>query len=233
MALRMITSLNTADIVSSKVNTNKYGGKAIYLNGPGKSRLMFQLPALKAIVGLKPNLDEKTGKVLSYSMPLSLDNPQLVDILQKVDSYALDLIAENSLDLLGKKMSRDVIEAGDSWKPLVKQSKKEGYAPLLTLKPMLDSDGKITTEAYNSERQLVDLAILEKGQRVNCIIEIAQIWRTAMGFGVSVRLHKVMMAPTQKLVGCAFLPEADTPVVESEEGEGSEDASEVSVSDEE
>jgi hypothetical protein len=40
------------------------------------------------------------------------------------------------------------------------------------------------------------------------------------------------MAPTQKLVGCAFLPEADTPVVESE-GEGSEDASEVSVSDEE
>lgn len=230
----MISSFNTADIVASKVNTNKYGGKAIYLNGPNKSRLMFQLPPLKAIVGLKPNLDKETGKVLSYSMPLSLDNPELVEILQKLDNYALDLIVANSQELLGKKLTREVIEAGDSWKPLVKPSKKEGYAPLLTLKPMTEGpDLKITTEAYNSERQPVDLSILEKGQRVSCIIEIAQIWRSAMGFGVSVRLHKVMMAPTQKLVGCAFLPEADTPVVESEDGEGSEDASEVSVSDEE
>jgi hypothetical protein len=220
MALRMITSFNASEIFSSGVTSNKYGGKAIYLNGQNKSRLMFQLPPLKAIVGVKES-DKAPG---TFTMPLSLDNEAVQNVFKSIDNYALELIAANSQDFLGKKMTREVIEAGDSWKPLVKPSKKDGYPPLLNLKPWYESKGgPLKTEAYTADRQPTDLFSLDKGQRVSVIVEISQIWKSPLGFGVSIRLHKVMFAPTTKLTGCAFLPEADAPVVESdnadEEGE--------------
>ena len=69
MSLRMITDLKPSDFVYSGVTANKYGGKAIYLNGPGRSRLMFQLPALKAIVGLKESALALYSVAQSYSPP--------------------------------------------------------------------------------------------------------------------------------------------------------------------
>jgi hypothetical protein len=216
----MITSFNVSDISVSGVISNKYGGKAIYLNGPNKSRLMFQLPALKAIVGVKES-EKAPG---TYQMPLSLDNPAVLKVFQDIDNFALDTIAANSQDFLGKKMTREVIEAGDSWKPLVKPSKKPEYPPTLTLKPWYETgkDGAkstLKTEAYTSDRLPTDLFSMEKGSRVSVIIEISQVWKSPLGFGVSLRLHKVMFAPTTKLSGCAFLPEADAPVAESDEAE--------------
>ena len=213
MALRMISSFNTSEIVASGVIANKYGGKVIYLNGPNKSRLLFQLPPLKAIVGVK----ESELNPGTYSMPLSVDNEGVLKAFQTLEGYVLDLIAANSVELMGKKMTREVIEAGDSWKPLLKMPKKEGYAPLLSLKPWFDKT-TLKTEAYTSDREPCDLFTLEKGQRVSVILEISQIWRSPLGVGVSVRLHKVMFAPTQKLAGCAFLAEADVPVADSDEG---------------
>jgi len=214
MAVRMISEFKVSDIVASKPGVNKYGGKYIYLNGPNKGRLMFQLPPLKAIVGLSTKVGDD-GKT-QYSMPLSMDHPDVVRAFSELDNYCLDLIAANSEFLLGKKMTREILEAGDSWKPKVKPPKDEKYAPLLDMKPMTNkTTGEIQTEAYNSKRELVPLETLEKGQRVSCIIEISQIWKSSMGVGVSIRLHQVMFAPTTKLAPCAFLATADEPVADS------------------
>jgi hypothetical protein len=214
MAVRMISDFKVSDIVAAKPGINKYGGKHIYLNGPNKSRLMFQLPPLKAIVGLSTKTGDD-GKP-QHSIPLSMDHPDVVKAFSELDNYCLDLIAANSEFLLGKKMTREVLEAGDSWKPKVKPPKDEKYAPLLDMKPVVDrKTGEIQTEAYNSKREAVSLDTLEKGQRVSCIIEISQIWKSSMGVGVSVRLHQVMFAPTTKLAPCAFLAPADEPVADS------------------
>ena len=89
-------------------------------------------------------------------------------------------------------------------------------------------DGSIATEAYNAQRQSVPLTDLEKGQALSAIVELNQIWRTPAGVGVSVRVHQVMFAPTNKLKPCAFLAPAEEPVEETE----SETGSDVSVDEE-
>jgi hypothetical protein len=213
----MFSTFNATDVKFSDIRKNAKGGKAVYLNSNAGQKLIFQLPALRAPFGLSDFKDE-AGKVQSYSLPLSLDKPDVVATLQALDERALDFIAENSAELLGKKMSREVIKEG-IYKPLVRVSSKEGYAPTLNLKVLM-KDGAIATEAYSSARQPVPLTDLEKGQAVSAIIDINQIWRTPAGVGITVRVHQVMFAPTNKLKPCAFLAAADEPI-ETAPSEGS------------
>jgi len=217
MALSMFSTFNATDVKFSDIRKNAKGGKAVYLNSNAGQKLIFQLPALRAPFGLSDFKDDQ-GKVQSYSLPLSLDKPEVVAALQALDERALDFITENSNELLGKKMSREVIKEG-IYKPLVRTSSKEGYAPTMNLKVLM-KDGVIATEAYSAARQPVPLTDLEKGQSVSAIIDINQIWRTPAGVGVTVRVHQVMFAPTNKLKPCAFLAAADEPV-ETAPSEGS------------
>ena len=223
-SLRMFNTFNAADVTFSDVRKNSKGGKAVYLNGAGNQKLIFQLPQLRAPFGLSEFKDETSGRV-SYTLPLSMDRPEILEAFSKIDERVLDYIAANSEDILGKRMSREVIAEG-LYKSPIKKSSKEGYAPTLALKVLTNyKDGSVATEAYNAQRQPVPLSTLEKGQALSAIIEINQIWRTPAGVGVSIRVHQVMFAPTNKLKPCAFLACAEEPVEEIE----METDSEVSV----
>ena len=220
MALRMFSTFNASEVTFSDVRKNAKGGKAVYLNSLGGSKLIFQLPQRRAPFGLSEYKDDASGRV-SYSLPLSLDKPEVLEALAKLDARVLDFITEHSEELLGKKMSREVIAEG-VYKSPIKPSSKEGYAPVLSLKVMTNlKDGSVATEAYNAQRQSVPLSDLEKGQSLSAIIEINQIWRTPAGVGISIRVHQVMFAPTNKLKPCAFLAPADEPV-EAEDAESVE-----------
>ena len=222
MALQMFSSFNASNVSFSDVRKNAKGGKAVYLNALGGGKLIFQLPQLRAPFGLSEYKDEGTGRV-SYTLPLSLDKPEILEAFAKLDARVLDFITEHSEELLGKKMSREVISEG-MYKSPVKPSTKEGYAPVLNLKVITNiKDGSLATEAYNAARQSVPLTDLEKGQALSAIVEINQIWRTPAGVGVSIRVHQVMFAPTNKLKPCAFLAPADDPVSDK----GSEAADEI------
>lgn len=227
MALQMFNTFDASNVTFSDVRKNAKGGKAVYLNAVGGGKLIFQLPQLRAPFGLSEFKDEASGRV-SYSLPLSLDKPEVLEKFAKLDARVLDYITEHSEELLGKKMSREVIAEG-MYKSPIKPSTKEGYAPTLNLKVITDlKTGAPATEAYNAQRQPVPLSDLEKGQSLSAIIELNQIWRTPAGVGVSVRVHQVMFAPTNKLKPCAFLAPAEEPVTE----ESSDDASDVSVDEE-
>lgn len=227
MALQMFNTFDASNVTFSDVRKNAKGGKAVYLNAVGGGKLIFQLPQLRAPFGLSEFKDEASGRV-SYSLPLSLDKPEVLEKFAKLDARVLDYITEHSEELLGKKMSREVIAEG-MYKSPIKPSTKEGYAPTLNLKVITDvKTGAPATEAYNAQRQSVPLSDLEKGQSLSAIIELNQIWRTPAGVGVSVRVHQVMFAPTNKLKPCAFLAPAEDPVPESE----SEESSDISVDEE-
>ena len=218
MALQMFTTFNSSNVTFSDVRKNAKGGKAVYLNQAGGGKLIFQLPQLRAPFGLSEYRDEASGRV-SYTLPLSLDKPEVLAQFAALDERVLTFITEHSEELLGKKMSREVIAEG-MYKSPVKPSTKEGYAPILNLKVVTSlKDGSIATEAYNAQRQSVPLTDLEKGQAVSAIVEINQIWRTPAGVGVSIRVHQVMFAPTHKLKPCAFLAPAAEPVSDKEEVE--------------
>ena len=210
MALSMFSSFNPSDVTFSDVRKNAKGGKVVYLNSVIGQKLIFQLPPMRAPFGLSEYKDESSGRV-SYSLPLSLDKPEILEAFSNFDARVLDYITEHSEELLGKRMSREVISEG-MYKSPVKPSSKEGYSPTLNLKVITNpKDGSIVTEAYNHQRQPVPLTTVEKGQSLNAIIELNQIWRTPAGVGVSVRVHQVLFAATNKLKPCAFLnaPEED------------------------
>jgi len=216
----MFSTFNASDITFSDVRKNAKGGKTVYLNAVGGGKLLFQLPQLRAPFGLSEYKDEKTGST-SYSLPLSMDKPDVLEAFSKLDAKVLDFLASKSEEILGKKMSREVIAEG-VYKSPIKPSSKDGYAPVLSLKVVTSyKDGSIETEAYNSNREAVPLTDIEKGQTVSAIIEINQIWRTPAGVGVTVRVHQVMFAPTNKLKPCAFLAPADEPVDDAKSEEGS------------
>ena len=218
MALQMFNTFNASNVTFSDVRKNAKGGKAVYLNHVGGSKLIFQLPQLRAPFGLSEYKDEASGRI-SYTLPLSLDKPEVLAQFAALDERVLTFITEHSEEILGKKMSREVISEG-MYKSPVKPSTKEGYAPILNLKVVTSlKDGSIATEAYNAQRQSVPLTDLEKGQALSAIVEINQIWRTPAGVGVSIRVHQVMFAPTNKLKPCAFLAPAEEPVSDKEEVE--------------
>jgi len=215
MALQMFNTFNASNVTFSDVRKNAKGGKAVYLNQAGGGKLIFQLPQLRAPFGLSEYKDEASGRV-SYTLPLSLDKPEVLAQFAALDERVLTFITEHSEEILGKKMSREVISEG-MYKSPVKPSTKEGYSPILNLKVVTSlKDGSIATEAYNAQRQSVPLTDLEKGQALSAIVEINQIWRTPAGVGVSIRVHQVMFAPTNKLKPCAFLAPAEEPVEEVE-----------------
>ena len=215
MALQMFNTFNASNVTFSDVRKNAKGGKAVYLNQAGGGKLIFQLPQLRAPFGLSEYKDESSGRI-SYTLPLSLDKPEVLAQFAALDERVLNFITERSEEILGKKMSREVIAEG-MYKSPVKPSTKEGYAPILNLKVVTSlKDGSIATEAYNAQRQSVPLTDLEKGQALSAIVEINQIWRTPAGVGVSIRVHQVMFAPTNKLKPCAFLAPAEEPVSDKE-----------------
>jgi hypothetical protein len=226
MAVRMFNTFNVSEVTFSEVRKNKQGGKVVYLNSSSGQKLLFQLPKMRAPFGLSEYHDEKSGST-TYSLPLSLEDPAILKSFQDLDSAVLDFITKNSEEILGKKMSREVIAEG-IYKSPVKPSSKEGYSPTLNLKVLVNyKDGSIGTEAYSASRQAVPLTDLEKGQFLNAIVEINQIWRTPAGVGVSIRVHQVMFAAANKLKPCAFLAVDDSPEVEAESEP--EDSSDISV----
>jgi hypothetical protein len=215
----MFSSFQPSEVAFGEIRKNKSGGKTVYLNAAGGGKLIFQLPQLRAFVGLSPFKNDK-GEIQSWSLPLSMDKPEVVDAFKALDERVLDFVVANSEAFFGKKVSRQVLIDGDKYKPIVKKA-KEGYSPSLNLKVLTNADNSFSTEAYNSSREVVPLSDLVKGQTVSAIIDIGSIWCSPLGVGVSIRVHQVMLAPTTKLAPCAFLAAADEPVVTSER-DGSE-----------
>lgn len=201
---RTLSSFQVSDVAFSAVMKNKMGGKAVYLNHAKGGKLMFQLPLLKAPFGLSEYMDSATGKVTSTSVPINLDDPDILASFQEIDTVIIDFIVKHSEEIMGKKMTKDILLASDLYKPIVKMPSKEGFSPFITLKVMTNTAGEITTEAYDSKRRPTDIRSLEKKQLCNTIIDINQIWRTPAGVGVSVRLLQIMLGAVDKLKPCAF-----------------------------
>jgi hypothetical protein len=220
MALRVYpaNTFDASSVVFSSLRKNKSGGKAVYLNGTGGSKLFIEFPFMRAPFGLSSFTDEATKKV-SYSLDLSFDKNddnllKLQESLKKLDDTVIKMVADNSQEWLGKKYNASVIEQA-LYKPLIRPGKGD-YASTMKLKILMDpKKGTFVPEAYSSARQPVPLDSIEKGQKVKCIIDLNQIWFIDNKFGISARLQQVLLEPSKKLPAFAF---TDVP----EKGPGSD-----------
>jgi hypothetical protein len=185
----------------SDVHKNKLGGKAIYLTGKNSQKLMVQLPPTRAPFGLSPYEDKLTKKV-TYSIPLSLDDEALKNFFADLDTKILEYVCKNSEEILGKKMSLEVLT--ELYSPLAKPSKDPKFAPQLKLKVQQGRNGDFIPKAYDLKRNPISLEEVEKQDMIHTIVDINQIWVVDKKFGVSVRLEQVMKVPSVKLNDCAF-----------------------------
>ena len=193
-------------VTFSQLKKNKNGGKSVMLTRNNKKKLYLQLPFMRSPFGLSAFTDEATNKT-SYSLDLSFDTDnedamQLSSKLTELDEIILKTVTENSKDWLGKSYDINVIREA-LYKPLVRQG-KEGYANTLKLKIQTNQTGDFIPEAYSSDRELIQLDEIERGQRCMCIVEINQLWFIDNKFGVSVRLSQVLCGESTKLPSFAF-----------------------------
>jgi hypothetical protein len=195
------TDFSVDQINFSEVHKNKLGGKAIYLTGKNSQKLQLQLPPARAPFGLSPFEDKATKKV-TYTIPLSLDDESLKQFFIDLDAKILDHVANNSEEILGKKMSLEVLT--ELYTPLAKYGKDPAYAPQLKLKVQQGRNGDFVPKAYDMKRNPIPLDEIEKQDTIHTIVDINQIWVVDKKFGVSVRLEQVMKVPSTKLSECAF-----------------------------
>lgn len=217
LTIRKIADFDVNSLTFSAVRKNDKGGRAVYLNSAGGQKLLFQLPQMRAPFGLSEFTDKATGRT-SYSLNLSLDDEKVRNVFQSIDNKILDFVVANSEACLGKKYSVDIMREA-LFKSAIKPG-KDNYAPTLQLKVLPGRDGKgYAVESYNSAKQPVELATLEKGQGIITIIEINQIWFVDNKFGVSIRLQQALFAHLNKLKGFSFVDVETTAPASTEEDE--------------
>lgn len=197
----------SADQVNfSELKKNKLGGKFINLQGASGEKLLIQMPAMRAPFGLSEFTDKGSGKV-TYSLDLSLDDPDVRQLLEGIDSKVLQYVSDNSVQFLGKPFKADVLKEA-LFKPMVKPGKGD-YAPTLKLKVMTSRDGQFVPRCFEQDRTIAPLDSIDKGSMVFTIVELNQIWFIDSKFGVSVRLQQVMKLPRANLNEFAFAVEKD------------------------
>ena len=210
------SDLSLSDVTFSDIRKNaNNGGKTIYLNGRGKSKLFVQLPKMKAPFGL--GINEYDGKT-SYSLPMTADDPSFVDFLKKFDDMVVAKVVENSETYLGKSMNETVVREA-LYTALFKPPSDEKYAPLFKTKILANHDGTFVPQVFTTDREPFDLNKLEKGQYVTAIVHIPSIWFVGTKFGVTIRLQQLRVTPSQKLTEYAFVDDDDDAEDESFDGE--------------
>ena len=210
------SDLSLSDVTFSDIRKNaNNGGKTIYLNGRGKSKLFVQLPKMKAPFGL--GINEYDGKT-SYSLPMTADDPVFVDFLKKFDDMVVAKVVENSETYLGKSMNETVVREA-LYTALFKPPSDEKYAPLFKTKILANHDGTFVPHVFTTDREPFDLNKLEKGQYVTAIVHIPSIWFVGTKFGVTIRLQQLRVTPSQKLTEYAFVDDDDDAEDESFDGE--------------
>ena len=195
------SAFSVSDVKFSDLKKNKMGGKAVYINSQSGGKLMFQMPQLKAPYGLSSFTDAASGRT-SYSLDLSLDNPEVEAKFRELDDLVVDFVSDHSQEFLGKSYKKDVMREA-LYKPLVKPSKGT-YAPTLKLKVPTRPDGSFEPLAWTMEQKQTDLSEIGKSTMVYTNININSIWFIDNKFGVSVRLESVLFSPSSKISGFAF-----------------------------
>jgi hypothetical protein len=190
----------------SDLKKNKLGGKFINLQGSSGEKLNVQLPAMRVPFGLSEFTDKGSGKV-TYSLDLSLDDPDVRQTLQELDERVLQYVVDNSTQFLGKPYKKEILQEA-LFKPMVKLSKGD-YAPTLKLKVPTTREGKFMPACFEQDRTVAQVDSIEKGSMVFTIVELNQIWFIDNKFGVSVRLQQVMKMPRANLTEFAFTVEKD------------------------
>lgn len=191
------------------------GGKVIYVGIENKP-LILQTPEMTAPFGLSKWSADSKGPD-KYTLELSFKGRETRPNIDTFYHFAQDLdrklvgdAMDNSMAWLKKKFtSREVLEA--LYTPMLKFAKDkttgeitDKYPPTFRL-TLPNKDGRIAVDAYDANREPIDLSSLElKGARVTAIVQCMGIWIAGGKFGCSWKAIQLKVLPQASIRGFAF-----------------------------
>ena len=241
-----IRDFNPTNTTYSKLDTNAFGGKKMWVNYEGRRKFVLQLPRMVAPFGVSEFADAATGKV-KYYLNLSFN--------KKDDMKGIIKMFHEKLNQWDDKLVDDAAANTVAWfkKPANKLTKnviKKNYTPLLvrfkdpnTLEYTGEYpdkvklkipfwDGKFAVEVFDENQNQVDMSYIKPGSEIIAVVKSSNVWISADKFGASLNAGVLQVFPPERLSGYSFLPDleeqasSEPPVQPSEGGEG-ESAGEV------
>lgn len=183
------------DAVKSKRN----GGKIMGITYNGRK---FRLQSEEMTVPFDiTSFQDETTKAVSSSIVCSLNGlesnekmKRFVDALRTIDEKLLTNVAANSVDLMGKEMSLEVLR--EFFRPMVKEPRDPKYAPLFKVKiAALNPNGDMP-RVFNRDRTKASIDAITKGCSVKLIVEIPYAYFVNKNFGISPKMFQACITKT-------------------------------------
>jgi hypothetical protein len=223
-----------------KPNTTN-GGYNIEINiGDSSNEIVIQTPKMRAPFGIstdKTNPFKKSLDISFQGMDSNKSIKEFKELVEKVDSIAIDYALNNSETFFKKKLSRVVI--AEYYYSGIKKSKKEQYSDtfkfkLPFLKPNPEKNlpnGKFITTFWNTNGQEQNDAYLDNGDYVTALLKPKMLWVASRSFGITWECSQLMINKNNRVSGFAFkkTSESDEEVVEESDEEEVIEVSEEEV----
>lgn len=203
--MNSITQIDLSELNFSAVKKNPRGGKFINVTIKGQPIRVF-LPSLRAPFGVSAPNDQ----VKDYYINLSL-TPEVLEKLEEFDNILIDHVSKNSIELLGKNVSPEVIR-DLLLNPLAKSSKdpekSAKYAKTIKIK-LSSNEGKNVAPIFINRDVKADVNDIRPGSSLSTFVEIGQVWFINGKFGASVKLLQAKLTPTSNLNDYIFEDEEE------------------------
>jgi hypothetical protein len=209
--MKNINDFSASEITFSQLRRNANGGKTVYLN-VGSERCELILPAMRVPFGMSSFSDKNTGNV-SYTLNMSLDDQAILEKLRSIEDLVLDHVAKNSVEILGKAYTPEVIKTV-LFKSFIQESKDGKYAPTLKVKVHTKKPEGFVAKAFDASGQETSMELIQKGQSVKSLVDFNQIWVVDNKFGVSVHLKQCKFSPSTSLDECVLGDDDDADPME-------------------
>jgi hypothetical protein len=225
-SLLLPKQVDVSNVTFGTPKTLDNGGKSIYV-GINNKPLIIQTPEMEAPFGMSTwNTDKaETNKcTIELSFKGNDTNKAMDNFYKMLESLDTKLIEEgmtNSASWFKKKYNTtEVVEA--LYTHMLKHYKdkdtgeiSDKYPPKFRLSVPF-KEGKIACPIYDKNKELVELADIDKGSKVTAIIQCQGIWVAGGKFGCSWKVIQLLVAPPATFKGFAFKD------VENEDNHGSD-----------
>ena len=181
----------------SKPKQNSMGGQHIFVNIPNTSQEESKIRIQTPVCNLPFGMNEYNGK---YNLDLQLNDENMKEFLTAFDTKIINTASYNSFSWFKKSMHESVIK--ELFKPQMKQNGK--YPPLFRVKIPI-KNGKFDGKVYNNKQEEISINEIEKGCKIQAIIENTGVYFVAKDFGVTWKVIQLKVFPSEKLTGYAFI----------------------------
>jgi len=202
MRILKYNNIDLNEISFSEPKLSASGSRNMFVNyKPGASsrydeRIVIQTPTVRLPFGVS----EYKGK---YSIDMSVRDSGFLNFMKSLDEFIINYVVAHSTDLFGKPMNDE--EVSSMYRSSLKQSKNQ--FPDLFKAKLFIKDDTFEGDIYDANKKLIEYTELEKGVRIQTIMELVGIYIIDKEFGTTWKVSQIKVIPNRDLKGYSFVDE--------------------------